>query len=151
MGEVRITQDYEFSHESIDFQSQLVEVGNYHCVTQWSHGQLIDADSGLVQRIGNKFHETRSLYNLNFYQVINDRQVRLRTFERGSGETLACGTGAASTAAVCVAKGLVKSNEVEVLMRGGSLQINVKIINNQILVSATGQANTVYTGTYRVK
>ena len=151
MGEVRITQDYVFSHGNINFESQLVDIGNYHCVTKWQQGQLADADSELIRRIGNNFHENKSLYNLNFYQVINDRQIRLRTFERGSGETLACGTGAASTAAVCVTRGLVKSKDVEVFMPGGSLQINVKIISNQILVSATGQANTVYSGTYRFK
>ena len=149
MGELRITQDYKFSYENIEFESQLAEIGNYHCVARWPQGDLIKAESELIQRIGNKFHVKKSLYNLNFYQVTNDRQIRLRTFERGSGETLACGTGAASTAAVCVVKGLVKSNEVEVIMLGGSLHINVKIISNQILVSATGQANTVYTGTYR--
>jgi len=78
------------------------------------------------------------------YIQINDRHsIRLRVFERGSGETLACGTGACAAVAVGIARGLLDS-PVEVQTRGGKLEIGWQGAGHAVMM--TGPAETVYEG-----
>lgn len=62
--------------------------------------------------------------NINFANVLDDRTVEVRTWERGCGRTLACGTGSCATAALCARAG-VTGEEVEIRLQEGSLQIRV--------------------------
>jgi len=103
---------------------------------------------------GDEFHkdEPNQLFNLNFYCVENET-IHLRTFERGSNETNACGTGATATGGLYLIQKYIKQNSpkkfcppVVVRMRGGHLKIDLKQMNNQFLVTATGSANIVYHG-----
>ena len=154
MGEVKINpNEYRFMTSQRNFTGHLVEVGNFHYVAVWpfeSEDLFSVENTELMQQAAEHVQTEHPLYNVNFLAVLNDRRVKLCTVERGSGLTLACGTGAAATAAVCVKMGLVKSNEVDVVMRGGTLHIGVTLINNQILVNAIGEANTVFEGTCRI-
>ena len=153
MGEVKIDPCiHQFTYNQVQFNGHFVEIGNFHFVAQWPQKcNLFEADNTLLRESARLFQSDYEMHNVNFFEIIDDRTIKLRTVERGSGETLACGTGASSTAAVCVANDLVKSKEVDVIMSGGKLQIGVTLINNQTLINAVGEAKTVFRGTYRIE
>jgi diaminopimelate epimerase len=81
--------------------------------------------------------------NAGYMQIDDRRRIRLRVFERGSGETLACGTGACAAVAVGIARGLLDS-PVEVQTHGGKLEIAWQGEGHAVLM--TGPAATVYEG-----
>ncbi len=81
--------------------------------------------------------------NVEFVQVVAADRLRQRTFERGSGETLACGTGAAAAAQAARQLGLVTGNEVQVELRGGLL----RIVLDGTSLAIVGPARTVFAGT----
>ena len=81
--------------------------------------------------------------NIEFTQALSRERLRMRVWERGSGETLACGTGACACAAAAVAAGLC-GRGVEVCLRGGALQIEWREGDRHILM--TGPATTVFEG-----
>jgi len=81
--------------------------------------------------------------NAGFMQVINPQQIRLRVFERGAGETLACGTGACAAVVAGIRRGLLTS-PVSVGMRGGDLTIRWAGENHPVFLS--GPAVTVFEG-----
>lgn len=81
--------------------------------------------------------------NAGFLQIVDDRHVRLRVYERGAGETLACGTGACAAVAVGHQWGLL-ADSVTVELTGGQLQIDWPGPGSSILM--TGPATQVYEG-----
>ncbi len=81
--------------------------------------------------------------NAGFMQVINAHHIKLRVFERGSGETLACGTGACAAVVVGIKSGALQS-PVKVVARGGELHIAWQGDNTPVMM--TGPAVTVFTG-----
>ncbi len=81
--------------------------------------------------------------NAGFLQVVDDHRVRLRVFERGAGETLACGTGACAAVVAGILRGLVAS-PVAVETRGGELTIAWNGVGTPVLM--TGPAVTVFSG-----
>ncbi len=84
--------------------------------------------------------------NIEFAQVLNDREIRMRVWERGTGETLACGTGACATAVAGVLTGRT-GREVTLRLRGGDLDIKWREEDGHVLM--TGSATEVFTGEYR--
>ena len=80
--------------------------------------------------------------NIEFAKVTGKDEVEMRVWERGSGETMACGTGACATAVAAISKGLV-SNDVIVHLLGGDLHIS---IDDRGHVLMTGPATTVFEG-----
>jgi diaminopimelate epimerase len=80
--------------------------------------------------------------NVEFVQLAGPATLRQRTFERGSGETLACGTGAAAAAGVAIHEGRLVGQEVTVLLRGGPLRVYQRGLGLVI----SGPAHTVYRG-----
>ena len=87
--------------------------------------------------------------NAGFMQIIDAHHIRLRVFERGSGETLACGTGACAAAVAGIRLGLLQS-PVKVSMRGGDLSIRWAKDNNAP-VWMTGPAATVFEGEIEIE
>lgn len=77
-------------------------------------------------------------------QIVDRTHIRLRVFERGTGETLACGTGACAAAVSGIARGLLDS-EVQVTMRGGNLRIRWEGEDQPVWM--TGPAVSVFEGT----
>ena len=71
----------------------------------------------------------------------------MRMWERGAGETLACGTGACAVAVACVLNKLT-GREIDVELKGGTLHIHWDEISNHVYM--TGGAVTVFTGTYHI-
>lgn len=84
--------------------------------------------------------------NVEFVRVEPDGSLRQRTYERGSGETLACGTGACAAACCALQLGLVQGPEVVVRLRGGEL----RVIRQDASLVLRGPARTVYSGTVDV-
>lgn len=119
-----------------------VSMGNPHDVI------FMDEDvRGLdLEKIGPDFENHRAFpkrTNTEFVNVIDETHLRMRVWERGSGETLACGTGTCATAVAAVLNGLTK-DAVDVELLGGSLHIEWDRETN--LVYMTGPATVVYTG-----
>ena len=95
-------------------------------------GALIESHAKFPQRI-----------NAGFMQIINSHEIRLRVFERGAGETLACGTGACAATVAGIRLGKLQS-PVKVIMRGGEL--NISWDGDQSAVMMTGPAISVFEG-----
>ncbi len=118
-----------------------VSMGNPHCVTF-----VDDVDSLDLEKIGPHF-ENHSAFpqriNTEFVKVIDSNTLQMRVWERGSGETWACGTGACATVVAAVENGYCKKGEdVTVHLRGGDLIINYT--DERVLM--TGPATKVFDG-----
>lgn len=119
-----------------------VSMGNPHAVTY-----LEDVKNLEIEKIGPKF-EHHAMFpdrvNTEFARVIDRKTVEMRVWERGSGETLACGTGACATAVASILNGCTQ-DEVTVKLLGGDLKIFWDRENNTVYM--TGSATTVFDGT----
>jgi diaminopimelate epimerase len=113
-----INEDLQVNGEA--YKVTCLSVGNPHCVT------FVDAvDYFPVQRVGSKIENHRLFpkrTNVEFAQVLSENEVKVRVWERGCGETLACGTGACATV---VAGNLLKKlgSKVLVHLLGGDLEV----------------------------
>lgn len=116
-----------------------ISMGNPHTVTYVDH---LDFD---IQAIGPYF-EKLSIFpesvNTEFVEVVNRHYLKMRVWERGSGETLACGTGACAVMYASYINGLCE-DKVQVELRGGILEISYQ--DGHIFM--TGPATTVFEGT----
>jgi diaminopimelate epimerase len=117
----------------------IVSMGNPHAV------QLVDdVDTADVEQIGpllSKHARFPRGVNAGFMQIVNRGQVKLRVYERGAGETLACGTGACAAVVAGIRQGLLDSS-VQVATRGGLLQIDWA--GGDASVMMTGPATKVF-------
>ena len=119
----------------------VVSMGNPHAVLV-----VADVDTAPVDLQGPRIEGHASFplrVNAGFMQVLDLHSVRLRVFERGAGETLACGTGACAAAVTGIRRGLLES-PVRVAMRGGELLIAWAGPGTPVLM--TGPAVSVFTG-----
>ena len=118
-----------------------VNVGNPHCVTYVDDPYALDFPT-----IGPAF-ENHPLFparvNAEFVQIIDQNTLKMRVWERGSGETFACGTGATAVLAVTSLLGLC-ADEADVILRGGTLHIQWDRKAN--LLYMTGPATFVFDG-----
>lgn len=122
-----------------------VSMGNPHAVIFVNDVSELD-----LEKIGPLF-EKHELFprrvNTEFVKVLDRNHVEMRVWERGSGETLACGTGSCATVAACVLNGLTE-NAVTVKLLGGELLIEWD--READLIYMTGPASTVYEGNYDI-
>ena len=120
-----------------------VDIGNPHAVTLLTDNDALTTE--LVHNIGSQV-ETDPLFpnrtNVEFGVVIDRHHVAMRVWERGSGETQACGTGATATAFACIRQGLCDS-PVTVTLLGGNLTITL----DGEEATMTGAATIAYVGT----
>lgn len=118
-----------------------VSMGNPHAVQIVSDVEAapVSTEGPLIER-HPRFPER---VNAGYMQIIDRHHVKLRVFERGAGETLACGTGACAAVAVGVSRGLLDS-PVKVTTRGGELEIAWR--GEGAAVFMTGPAETVFEG-----
>ncbi|WP_370624869.1 diaminopimelate epimerase [Polynucleobacter sp. JS-Fieb-80-E5] len=134
--------NYPATHDSL---VGVLSMGNPHAV------QVVgDVDSAPVLEEGpeiEKFEAFPKKVNVGYLQAINRHEIKLRVFERGAGETLACGTGACAAVVSGIRRGLLDS-PVKVHTRGGDLQIAWGGFINDIAqpVIMTGPAVTVFEG-----
>ena len=126
-----------------NYRVTCVNVGNPHCVV------FCDAIDGLnLEEIGPQFEHDPMFperVNTEFVRVVNRHTLRMRVWERGSGETLACGTGACAAVVAACENGLCdKGSDVKVSLLGGELTVNYS--NERVLL--TGGASVVYEGSF---
>jgi diaminopimelate epimerase len=136
----------EIINEKIDaggkeFEISCVSMGNPHCAVFVEdvknfdvhyYGSLIENNEMFPKRI-----------NVEFVQMIDDKNVLVRTWERGSGETLACGTGACAVYSIMRKTGKIKGNGLNVNLYGGTLNISGGLNEGIYMV---GPAEEVFTG-----
>ena len=142
MGDVQVATDpirVEVCGHALEFFCG--DAGNPHAVT-FVDGSL---DRFPVEEIGAALQRHARFadgVNVEFVRVTDDGSLAQRTYERGSGETLACGTGATAAAVCAMQRGLVRGPEVQVQLRGGELRV---VRRGSSLVLA-GPARTVFHG-----
>ena len=123
-----------------------VSMGNPHCVVY-----VEDVADAPVETLGPRI-ETHDAFpnrvNVEFVEVVDRGHVRQRTWERGAGETLACGSGACATVVASILRGVAEPR-VRVELRGGELDISWA--GGVASVLMTGPAATVFTGTIEVE
>ena len=124
-----------------EYEITCLSIGNPHCVVF-----VNNVDKTNLEIIGPKF-ETCELFperiNTEFVRVVNSRTLKMRVWERGNGETQACGTGACAAVIAAVENGFCsKGEDVTVKLRGGDLIVNY----TDERVTLTGDCNLVFTG-----
>ncbi len=127
--------------QALRINFRAVSVGNPHAVIQ-----VNDVDQAPLHQIGPALGAHPAFpngVNVGFMQVIDRKTIRLRVFERGAGETVACGTGACAAVVTGIQGGLL-DNDVKVMLRGGELTISWAGHSHPILMQ--GPASTVYEG-----
>ena len=119
-----------------------VDMGNPHAVVFTE-----DAEAAPLETLGRAVERHEAFpggVNVEFVQVISPTEIRMRVWERGSGVTMACGTGACASTAAAVAKGFCPpGTPITVRLDGGPLEITVAEGGE---VTMTGPAETVYEG-----
>ncbi|MGK2946050.1 MAG: diaminopimelate epimerase [Candidatus Malihini olakiniferum] len=119
----------------------VVSMGNPHCVIQVEN--VDTANVGILGPILERHERFPERVNVGFMQIIDRRHIRLRVYERGTGETQACGSGACAAFVVGMQQGLL-ADEVRVSLPGGDLDIHWKGVGHPLYM--TGPAIYVYDG-----
>lgn len=139
MGKAEVQAPVALTAAGVEVTCTPVSVGNPHAVIF-----VPDAEHAPLTTVGAEV-ERHKLFpggvNVEFVEVIDRRTLRMRVWERGSGITMACGTGACASVAAAVAAGYCDENEeVAVRLDGGDLQVKVRADGT---VMMTGPAKTV--------
>lgn len=118
-----------------------VSMGNPHAIIFVPETESLD-----LEKIG-PVYEKHEIFpeqvNTEFIELVDEHTIRMRVWERGSGETLACGTGACASVVACILNGKTK-DEVLVHLLGGDLKIRYDKETNHVFM--TGPATTVFEG-----
>ena len=138
-GEQAVAEAIEV--EGMSYEMTCVSMGNPHAVV------YMEDVAGLEIEKTGPFFENHPRFprrvNTEFVKVLDRNTVEMRVWERGSGETLACGTGCCAVAVACVLNGLTE-RQVTVKVLGGELEIEWDEKNNRVYM--TGPAETVFEG-----
>lgn len=144
-----VSEEREFVDQPLEvagatWRVTAVSMGNPHCVV------FVDDPAALdLPRIGPAFERHPAFperVNTEFVRVVGERELQMRVWERGSGETYACGTGACAAVAAAVRLGFFRPRQrVTVHLEGGDLDISV---DWELNVAMTGPAVEVYEGVY---
>ncbi len=127
--------------DGMEYQMTGISMGNPHAVVY-----LEDVEGLDIEKIGSKFENHERFpkrINTEFVQVIDRETIKMRVWERGSGETLACGTGACAAAVASILNGLAE-RKVTVKLSGGDLLIEWDQENGNVYM--TGPAAVVFDG-----
>lgn len=133
--------DEEIAVNGEKYKMTCVSMGNPHAVIFMEEIANLD-----LEKIGPLFENHKCFpnrTNTEFVKILDRNTVEMRVWERGTGETLACGTGACAVVTACILNGLT-AQEVTVKLLGGELNIRWDRENNQIFM--TGPAETVFDG-----
>lgn len=127
--------------EGKKFKFICVSMGNPHAITVVDNTENFDVEKyGKVLEIDKSFPKKA---NIEFAQILDKNNIKMRVWERGAGETLACGTGACATAVACHINGLTE-RKVNIELLGGNLEIEWNKDDNHVYM--TGPAVTVFEG-----
>lgn len=122
-----------------------VSMGNPHAIIFVEDTETID-----IEKIGPKFENHERFpdrTNTEFIQVISDTNLKMRVWERGSGETMACGTGACACLVAASLAGFVNQS-ADVRLLGGTLQISINKETGHVIM--TGPATEVFEGNFNL-
>ena len=134
-------KNLELEAENKKFKFTCVSMGNPHAITIVENTKEFDVEKyGKVLEIDKAFPKKA---NIEFAQIIDRQNINMRVWERGAGETLACGTGACATAVACNLNGLT-DRKVNIELLGGTLNIEWNEKDNHVYM--TGPAVTVFDG-----
>ena len=142
MGTAVAKDDLTITVDGEEITCTPVSVGNPHAVIF-----VEDIETAPLTTLGPKIEHHEAFpngVNVEFIQVLGENELRMRVWERGSGVTMACGTGACASTMAAVTKKFCNYNEpVSVHLDGGTLKIQIA---NDNTVTMTGPAETVYEG-----
>ena len=142
MGTAEVKRRKTLKTELGAFRCIPVSVGNPHAVLF-----VENVESVPLSEIGPQIERNKAFLdrvNAEFVQVLSPQMLRMRVWERGSGITMACGTGACASAAAAVAVGLCRADQpITVHLDGGDLQV---VVSNDFRILLTGPAEFVYEG-----
>lgn len=134
-------KNLELEAENQKFKFTCVSMGNPHAITIVKNTKEFDVEKyGKVLEIDKAFPKKA---NIEFAQIVDRQNINMRVWERGAGETLACGTGACATAVACNLNGLT-DRKVNIELLGGTLNIEWNETDNHVYM--TGPAVTVFDG-----
>ncbi len=143
-GKTLAVIDYPLKIEDREFEITCLSMGNPHTVI------FVDKVEDLPVAYYGPIIERHGIFpkrtNVEFVEVMNPSEIRMRVWERGSGETLACGTGASASVVAAILKGLTEG-DVIVHLLGGDLQINWSQDDH---VYMTGPAEEVFEGNIEI-
>ena len=126
------------------FLCTYISMGNPHTVTEIEDTKNFEIEKyGPIMEVEKHFPNKS---NIEYIKIIDKKHIQMRVWERGAGETLACGTGACAVGVASFLNGKT-SNEVEVQLLGGNLQIEWNQNNNHVYM--TGPAKIVFEGTWK--
>lgn len=129
--------DEKIDIDGHEYRITCVSMGNPHAVTFVDNTDAID-----IEKIGPKFENNKIFpdrVNTEFIQIVDRNTVKMRVWERGSGETFACGTGACASVVACVLNGLTED------------KVLVHLLGGDLIVEYDREADTVYmTGPARI-
>jgi carbamoyl-phosphate synthase large subunit len=138
--------DKKITVNGVEYTVTLVNVGNPHCVIFCDKVDAMD-----VEAIGAELENCEYFpegINTEFVRVVNKATLKMRVWERGSGETWACGTGACAAVVAATMKGYCEQGtNVTVKLRGGDLTVCYQE-NGE--VELMGNVKTVYEGTFEI-
>ena len=144
VSQEKIVKNLELKSVDKNFKFTCVSMGNPHAITIVDNVAEFDVEKyGKILEVDKVFPQRT---NVEFIEIIDDKHIKMRVWERGAGETLACGTGACASVVACTLNNLTKRN-VKVELLGGILNINWNEKDNHVYM--TGPAVTVFEGTIK--
>jgi diaminopimelate epimerase len=135
-------QPYTLTTAKRTYTLSILSVGNPHAVLK-----VNDIDGIALAEYGSDLQASEHFpqqVNVGAMQILDNNHIKLRVYERGAGETLACGSGACA-AAVAARLHYGLAENIKVIMQGGTLDISYSLETNQIIM--TGSAHYVFDGT----
>lgn len=138
-GTEQVSEPLEVAGITLDISA--LSMGNPHAVQVVNNVEAADVVS--IGALIEKHVRFPKRVNAGFMQIIDAHSIKLRVYERGTGETLACGTGACAAAVAGIRRGLLHS-PVQVLTRGGTLSIAWEGLDQPVFL--TGPAISVFDG-----
>lgn len=149
LGADGTVKNYSLKINSREFLINCVSMGNPHCVIFCEND--IDMAKIPIEKWGPEI-ETNPMFpkktNVEFIKIKNETELMMRVWERGVGETLACGTGACAAAVCSVVLKKIKSSKIVVNLPGGRLNIYWKGVGNS--VNLEGEVSHVFDGRYNL-
>ena len=143
-GDRRIIDEPIAISDGREYQMTCVSMGNPHCVVFLDSFEGFDQDR--LENLGPRFENHEKFprkINTEFVHAIDRQTLRMRVWERGAGNTLACGTGACATAVAGVLSGR-SERRVKILLDGGELELEWRASDNHVMMS--GAARKVFEG-----
>ena len=141
ISEEKPVKNLNLKAEDKEFVFTCVSMGNPHAITIVDNTKEFD-----VEKYGKVLEVNKAVpnnTNVEFIEIVDKNNIKMRVWERGAGETLACGTGACASVVACVLNNLTERN-VNVELLGGKLEIEWNKNDNHVYM--TGPAVTVFEG-----